>query len=67
KDVPSCGSRDYGRPFATIFKEYEYDFYKVDPLLFSPALVTIHSLHSGNTWSHGRIETEILRQSFVSR
>lgn len=66
-DVPSCSSRDYGRPFATIFKDYEYDFYKVDPLLFSPASVTIHSLQSGNTWSHGQIDTDILRQSFVSK
>ena len=66
-NVPSCSSRDYGRPFAKIFKDYEYDFYKVDPLLFSPASVTIHSLKSGHTWSHGRIETDILRQSFVSQ
>ena len=62
--VPSCSSKDHGRPFANIFKDYEYDFYKVDPLLFSPASVTIHSLKSGRTWSHGKIETEILRQSF---
>ena len=66
-DIPSCASRDYGRPFANIFKDYEYDFYKVDPLLFSPASVTIHSLQSGHSWTHGRIETDILRQSFVSQ
>lgn len=66
-NVPSCSSRDYGRPFANIFKDYEYDFYKVDPLLFSPASVTIHSLQSGRTWSHGQIETDILRQSFISK
>ncbi len=67
REVPSCSSHDYGRPFAIIFKDYEYDFYKVDPLLFSPASVTIHSLPSGNTWTHGRIETDILRQSFITR
>ncbi len=65
--VPSCSSRDHGRPFAKIFKDSDYDFYKVDPLLFSPASVTIHSLQSGNTWSHGQIETDILRQSFISK
>lgn len=65
--IPSCASRDYGRPFATIFKDYDYDFYKVDPLLFSPASVTIHSLQSGNTWTHGQIETDILRQSFITK
>ena len=66
-EVPSCSSRDYGRPFAEIFKDYEYDFYKVDPLLFSPAVVTIHSLQSGHTWNHGKIATDTLRQSFISQ
>lgn len=65
--VPSSSSEDHGRPFANIFKDYDYDFYKVDPLLFSPASVTIHSLKTGRTWSHGKIETEILRQSFNSQ
>ena len=66
-EVPSCSSRDYGRPFAQIFKDYEYNFYKVDPLLFSPAAVTFHSLQSGHSWCHGQIRTETLRQSFISQ
>ena len=64
--VPSSSSADHGRPFAEIFKDYEYDFYRVDPLLFSPAVVTFHNLRSGKTWSKGSLETEILRQSFLS-
>jgi methenyltetrahydromethanopterin cyclohydrolase len=64
--VPSCSSGDFGQPFAKVFKQYQYDFYKVDPLLFSPAVVTIHSLRSGRTWTAGRIESEILRQSFLA-
>ncbi|MFK8110724.1 MAG: methenyltetrahydromethanopterin cyclohydrolase [Rubripirellula sp.] len=63
--VPSASSKDHGRPFAKVFKDYEYDFYKVDPMLFSPAVVTIHNLRSGRTWNHGSIETEVLRQSFI--
>jgi methenyltetrahydromethanopterin cyclohydrolase len=63
--VPSCSSSDHGQPFAKIFKQYDFDFYKVDPLLFSPAVVTIHNLRSGRTWNHGRIETDVLRQSFL--
>jgi methenyltetrahydromethanopterin cyclohydrolase len=65
-NVPSGSSKDHGQPFAKIFKQYEYDFYKVDPLLFSPAVVTIHSLQSGRTWTSGQVEQEILRQSFLS-
>jgi methenyltetrahydromethanopterin cyclohydrolase len=62
--VPSGASADHGQPFAEIFKRYNYDFYKVDPLLFSPAVVTIHNLRSGRTWSHGQIAPDLLRQSF---
>lgn len=64
--VPSSSSKDHGAPFAEIFKQYKYDFYQVDPLLFSPAVVTISNLRSGRTWSAGKIETEILKRSFLS-
>lgn len=64
--APSSSSSDHGQPFAKIFKQYDYDFYKVDPLLFSPAVVMIHNLRSGKTWHNGSIETEVLRQSFLS-
>jgi methenyltetrahydromethanopterin cyclohydrolase len=66
EQVPSSSSADHGRPFAKIFQDYDHDFYRVDPLLFSPAVVTFHSLRSGKTWAHGSIETEVLRQSFLS-
>jgi len=64
--VPSSASADHGKPFAEIFKQYEYDFYKVDPMLFSPAIVTFHNLRTGRTWTRGQINTEILRQSFLT-
>jgi methenyltetrahydromethanopterin cyclohydrolase len=62
--VPSAASKDHGRPFAAIFKDYEYDFYKVDPHLFSPAVVTIINRRSGKTRRFGSIQTDILRASF---
>ena len=64
EQVPSASSSDYGRPFADIFKDYEYDFYRVDPMLFSPAVVTFHNLNSGRSWTSGSIATDILRKSF---
>jgi methenyltetrahydromethanopterin cyclohydrolase len=63
--VPSCASADHGQPFAKIFAQYDHDFYRVDPLLFSPAVVTIHNLRSGRTWNHGRIDSNVLKQSFL--
>jgi methenyltetrahydromethanopterin cyclohydrolase len=32
-------SSDYGTPFYDIFKRYDNDFYKIDPMLFSPRSV----------------------------
>ncbi len=64
--VPSASSSDHGQPFAKVFKQYDYDFYKVDPMLFSPAVVVVHNLKSGRTWVHGKIEPSVLRQSFLS-
>ncbi|QEF99334.1 Methenyltetrahydromethanopterin cyclohydrolase [Stieleria maiorica] len=62
--IPSSASPDHGRPFRTIFADYNHDFYAVDPSLFSPAVVTLHNLRSGRTFTAGRIVTEILRESF---
>ena len=64
--VPSNSSNDHGQPFAKIFKHYDYDFYKVDPLLFSPAVVTFHNLRSGRSWTAGQLEPSILQASFSS-
>lgn len=63
--VPSSASSDYGQPFAKVFKQHNYDFYQVDPLLFSPAVVILHNLRSGRTWTHGEIATDTLRRSFL--
>ncbi len=62
--VPSSASPDYGRPFAEIFKDYQYDFYRVDPHLFSPAVVQIINRRSGKAVRCGQINTDVLRASF---
>lgn len=63
--VPSSASRDYGTPFYELFKRYEWDFYKVDPLLFSPARVSLTSVASGRTFSAGRLDPDLVRQSLL--
>lgn len=62
--IPSLASKDFGLPFAKTFKQYEYDFYKVDPGLFSPAMITIVNLHSGNSFRFGGLRPDILALSF---
>jgi len=61
--LPASASKDYGTPFYEIFERYEKDFYKIDPLLFSPAEVWLTSVKTGRTFHAGRVNTDVLRQS----
>jgi methenyltetrahydromethanopterin cyclohydrolase len=62
--VPSSASPDHGAPFSTIFERYQRDFYKIDPMLFSPAEIIFHNLKSGRSHAFGRLEPEVLKRSF---
>lgn len=62
--MPSNTSSDYGRPFGQIFKSYEYDFFKIDPMLFSPAKVIITSTQTGKSFTAGELNADLLKQSF---
>jgi methenyltetrahydromethanopterin cyclohydrolase len=64
KKAPSIASKFYGKPFIEIFKEAEYDFYKIDPNLFAPASVTITNATSGRTFKNGMMNLEALKQSY---
>ncbi len=64
QDLPSSASKDYGRLFGDIFKAVNMDFYKIDPLLFSPAKVTITNVESGNSFSAGEFNEALINQSF---
>ncbi|HEU5260373.1 MAG TPA: methenyltetrahydromethanopterin cyclohydrolase [Gemmatimonadales bacterium] len=63
--VPAAASKDYGTPFYDTFKRYDGDFYKIDPLLFSPAEVWLTSVQSGKTYHAGRLNPEVLRASLL--
>ena len=62
--VPSCASKDFGQPFATTFENYDFDFYKVDPGLFSPAMLTVVNLKTGRSWRWGALRPDVLQRSF---
>jgi methenyltetrahydromethanopterin cyclohydrolase len=64
QSLPSSRSKDYGRPFAEIFKAYEYDFFKIDPMLFSPARVLVSNIETGHSFVSGRIDSQLLADSF---
>jgi methenyltetrahydromethanopterin cyclohydrolase len=62
--MPAGSSRDYGRPFAEIFAACGNDFYKIDPLLFSPGLVEVTALETGRSFRRGRLDPALLARSF---
>jgi len=65
RQLPSSASSDYGQPFAQVFKAAGYDFYKIDPLLFAPARITVTSLESGRSFHAGRLDPALLERSFT--
>jgi methenyltetrahydromethanopterin cyclohydrolase len=63
--LPSEGSRDYGRPFADVFKGFNGNFYAIDPLLFSPAEVIVTALDTGESFHNGHLDLSLLDASFA--
>jgi len=66
EQVPASASRDYGTPFYELFQRYGGDFYKIDPLLFSPAEVWLTSTETGRTFHAGRLNPEVLEASLYT-
>jgi methenyltetrahydromethanopterin cyclohydrolase len=62
--VPSSASKDHGDPFGSVLERADWDFYKIDPLLFSPAEVRLVSVESGRSFRAGGVELEVLERSF---
>jgi methenyltetrahydromethanopterin cyclohydrolase len=62
--IPSCKSQGYGKPFYDIFKEADFDFYKIDTSLFSPAEVVINELSEGVVYHTGAVNPEVTLKSF---
>lgn len=63
-ELPSSASKDYGKTFAEVFKFYNMDFYKIDPMLFSPAKVTVTNIDTGNVFTGGYLNAELISLSF---
>lgn len=63
--LPSSSSSAYGKPFADIFAEVQGDFYKIDPMLFSPAKVTVSNVETGKSFHAGKLDPAIIDASFA--
>ncbi len=64
QQLPSSASKDYGKPFAEVFKAVNMDFYQIDPMLFSPAKVSVTNLNTGRSFFAGQFNEGLLNQSF---
>ena len=49
--------------FLEILREAEYDFYKIDPNLFAPAIVVVNNKKTGKIFQAGSLDFEVLRTS----
>ena len=62
--VPASASRDHGEPFGTVLERANWDFYAIDPLLFSPAEIRLVSTASGRGFHAGGVHLATLERSF---
>jgi methenyltetrahydromethanopterin cyclohydrolase len=50
--------------FLDIFKEAGFDFYKIDPNLFAPAIVVVNNMRTGKIFRAGNLDIDVLKGSF---
>jgi methenyltetrahydromethanopterin cyclohydrolase len=62
--LPSAASDAFGTPFGELLKAADWNFYEIDPMLFSPAAATLTSTESGRAHHGGRLAPEVLERSF---
>ena len=63
--LPSSASEAFGTPFGELLEAADWNFYDVDPMLFSPAAVTLTSTESGRAHHGGGLAPEVLERSFA--
>jgi methenyltetrahydromethanopterin cyclohydrolase len=64
--LPSSASEAFGTPFAELLEAADWNFYDIDPMLFSPAAATLTSTESGRAHHGGGLAPEVLERSFTS-
>ena len=62
--LPSKTRAITASPSADIFQTFKGDFYKIDPMLFSPAVAAVTAVETGETFFAGEINESALNASF---
>jgi methenyltetrahydromethanopterin cyclohydrolase len=63
--LPSAASDAFGTPFGELLAAADWNFYDIDPMLFSPAAVTLTSTKSGRAHHGGGLAPDVLERSFM--
>jgi methenyltetrahydromethanopterin cyclohydrolase len=63
--APSSTAKDYGKPFYDMFKAAGFDFYKIDPNLFAPAVVSVNNVRTGQTFRSGHTNASVLKETMA--
>ncbi len=63
--LPSSASDAFGTPFGELLEAADWKFYDIDPMLFSPAEVTLTSTESGRAHHAGGCASDVLERSFA--
>ena len=63
--LPSASSEAFGTPFGKLLAEVDGNFYDIDPMLFSPADVTLTSTESDRAHHGGGLAPEVVERSFA--
>ncbi|MCP4764271.1 MAG: methenyltetrahydromethanopterin cyclohydrolase, partial [archaeon] len=60
KKCPSTTSPSYGKPFFQVYTEAGGDFFKIDAGMFAPAKITVINQVTGNSFTEGKLNPNIL-------
>ena len=63
--LPSSASEAFGTPFGELLAAANWNFYDIDPMLFSPGAVTLTSAESGRAHHGGKLAPDVLERSFT--
>lgn len=66
RTVAITSSPYYPEPFQVTFENAEKDFFNMDPEGDAGARVTIHNVNSGNSFTAGVINKEVIRKTFLN-
>jgi methenyltetrahydromethanopterin cyclohydrolase len=62
--TPSAASKDYGKSFTELVKQFGWDFlYKVDPSIFAPAVIAVNNIKTGALFKAGKVNYNIIKKA----